>query len=92
MRRESQNEIDLSFPSIMALGTAIFCLSVTQWGLPWYVGFVLAFATGGLCGLINGITVASIYVPNGGKDFDAKMKFVASRGRSKRYFAAEDVF
>ena len=29
-------EIDLSFPSIMALGTAIFAISATQWGMPWF--------------------------------------------------------
>ena len=27
---------------------------------------------------VNGITVASVYVPNGGKDFDAKMRFLKS--------------
>ena len=28
--------------------------------------------------LINGITVASVYVPNGGKNFEAKMRFLAA--------------
>lgn len=27
---------------------------------------------------VNGVTIASIYVPNGGKDFPAKMRFVAA--------------
>jgi len=57
-------EIDLSFPSVMALGTAIFALSATQWGLPWYVGLVLAFVTGALCGLINGALVAVLNIPS----------------------------
>jgi len=57
-------EIDLSFPSIMALGTAIFALAVTQWGLPWYVALVLAFATGGICGWINGTLVARLNIPS----------------------------
>lgn len=57
-------EIDLSFPSIMALGTAIFCLSVTQWGMPWYVGLILAFATGAVCGLINGALVSILNIPS----------------------------
>ncbi|MEO8882672.1 MAG: ABC transporter permease [Devosia sp.] len=55
-------EIDLSFPSVMALGTAVFCLSVTQWGLPWYVALVAAFATGAACGWINGALVARLNI------------------------------
>ena len=27
---------------------------------------------------INGVTIASVYVPNGGKDFEAKMRFISS--------------
>src|SRR5215467_13657113 len=38
-------EIDLSFPSIMALGTAVFCLIVKA-GLPQWVGLIAGFATG----------------------------------------------
>ncbi len=57
-------EIDLSFPSIMALGTAVFCLGVTQWGLPWYAALVAAFATGAVCGWINGALVARLNIPS----------------------------
>ncbi|HEX4297619.1 MAG TPA: ABC transporter permease, partial [Devosia sp.] len=57
-------EIDLSFPSTMALGTAIFCLSVTQWGMPWYVGMIFAFLTGIACGLVNGLLVARLNIPS----------------------------
>ncbi|HEY4202525.1 MAG TPA: ABC transporter permease [Devosiaceae bacterium] len=57
-------EIDLSFPSIMALGTAVFCLSVTQWGLPWYVALLAAFLTGAICGWINGTLVARLNIPS----------------------------
>jgi exodeoxyribonuclease-3 len=35
---------------------------------------------------LPGVTVASIYVPNGGKDFDAKMRFLEALDR----FAAEN--
>ena len=31
-------EIDLSFPSVMALGTAVFCLVTANGGAPWWVG------------------------------------------------------
>jgi simple sugar transport system permease protein len=57
-------EIDLSFPSLMALGTAIFCLAVTQWGFPWWLALIAAFATGAVCGLINGWLVAKLNIPS----------------------------
>ena len=57
-------EIDLSFPSIMALGTAIFAITTSQFGLPWYVGLVGAFATGAVCGLFNGFLVAKLNIPS----------------------------
>ena len=57
-------EIDLSFPSVMALGTAIFCLGVTQWGLPWWAAMIAAFATGAICGWINGTLVARLNIPS----------------------------
>jgi simple sugar transport system permease protein len=57
-------EIDLSFPSIMALGTAVFALTTTQLNLPWYVGLVFAFGTGALCGWLNGALVAIFNIPS----------------------------
>ena len=50
-------EIDLSFPSIMALGTAVFCLLVKA-ELPQWVALLGGFATGALCGWVNGALVA----------------------------------
>jgi simple sugar transport system permease protein len=57
-------EIDLSFPSVMALGTAIFCLGVTQWGMPWWLAIIAAFATGAICGGVNGLLVARLNIPS----------------------------
>ncbi len=57
-------EIDLSFPSIMALGTAAFCIATAHVGMPWYIGLVIGFATGALCGLINGLLVAKLAIPS----------------------------
>jgi len=57
-------EIDLSFPSVMALGTAAFCLVTAYGGAPWWVGLVSALATGAACGLINGLLVASLNIPS----------------------------
>src|SRR5208337_1235878 len=52
-------EIDLSFPSVMALGTAAFCLVTAYGGAPWWVGIICGLGTGVLCGLVNGFLVAS---------------------------------
>ena len=57
-------EIDLSFPSVMALGTAAFCLVTAYGGAPWYVGLVVAFGTGAACGLFNGLLVARLNIPS----------------------------
>ncbi len=56
-------EIDLSFPSIMALGTAIFCIGVTH-GLVWPVALVLGLATGAACGWVNGFLVSWLNIPS----------------------------
>ena len=57
-------EIDLSFPSIMALGAATFCIATAHNGMPWYVGLAIGFGTGALCGLINGLLVAKLAIPS----------------------------
>lgn len=55
-------EIDLSFPSIMALGTAAFVLTVSTVGVP--VALILALLTGAVCGLINGLLVSRLNIPS----------------------------
>jgi simple sugar transport system permease protein len=57
-------EIDLSFPSVMALGTATFCLTTAYGGAPWWIGVLVGFATGVGCGLLNGFLVASLNIPS----------------------------
>ena len=56
-------EIDLSFPSIMALGTAAFCLMV-QAGMPQWLALAGGFATGAACGWLNGALVARLNIPS----------------------------
>lgn len=56
-------EIDLSFPSIMALGTAVFCLLVKA-DMPQWVALIGGFATGALCGWVNGALVARLNIPS----------------------------
>ena len=57
-------EIDLSFPSVMALGTAVFCLVSAHAGAPWYVGLACGLLAGAACGLVNGLLVAAINIPS----------------------------
>jgi simple sugar transport system permease protein len=57
-------EIDLSFPSIMALGTAIFCLVTSYAGIPWPIGLIAGLLTGALCGALNGVLVAKLNIPS----------------------------
>jgi simple sugar transport system permease protein len=57
-------EIDLSFPSVMALGTATFCLATYYGGAPWWLGVIVGMLTGVACGLLNGFLVASLNIPS----------------------------
>lgn len=56
-------EIDLSFPSIMALGTAVFCLLVKA-GTPQWLSALAGLATGAACGWLNGALVARLNIPS----------------------------
>ena len=56
-------EIDLSFPSIMALGTAVFCL-VAEAGFPHALALLAGFATGAACGWLNGTLIARLNIPS----------------------------
>jgi simple sugar transport system permease protein len=56
-------ELDLSFPSVMAISGFAFAECFLRTGNPWF-GFVLALVTGGLAGLLNGVIVVKIGVPS----------------------------
>ena len=56
-------EIDLSFPSIMALGTAVFCLLVKA-DVPQWLALLGGFATGAACGWVNGALVSRLNIPS----------------------------
>jgi len=56
-------EMDLSFPSIMALGTAVFCLLV-QAGMPQWMAATAGLLTGAACGWFNGALVARLSIPS----------------------------
>jgi simple sugar transport system permease protein len=56
-------EIDLSFPSIMALSTCAFS-EAAQSGLSIWLSLVIGLALGFLCGLINGYLVTKFNLPS----------------------------
>jgi simple sugar transport system permease protein len=56
-------EIDLSFPSIMALGTSIFC-QIAEAGYPQWLALIGGLATGAACGWLNGALVSRLSIPS----------------------------
>jgi simple sugar transport system permease protein len=56
-------EIDLSFPSVIALSGWVLAYCIHELGSPW-LGLVLALASGGLVGYVNGILVARVGIPS----------------------------
>ena len=56
-------EIDLSFPSVIALSGWVLGYFIHDFGLPW-IGFVLALVSGALVGYVNGILIARVGIPS----------------------------
>jgi len=56
-------EIDLSFPSIMAMGMVAFILTYDATGLIW-LAFAAALAMGVSAGLLNGVLVVFLGIPS----------------------------
>jgi simple sugar transport system permease protein len=56
-------EIDLSFPSIIALAGWVLGYCIHELGAPW-LGFILALASGALVGYVNGILIARVGIPS----------------------------
>ena len=56
-------ELDLSFPSVMALSGFVFALIYTRTGYLW-TAVAAGLAAGGTAGLINGLIVVKIGVPS----------------------------
>jgi len=55
--------IDLSVGSVLALGSAVFGLALTGWGISIYIAMPLCIAVGVLCGALNGVMVAKWRLP-----------------------------
>ena len=56
-------EIDLSFPSIVALSGWVLAYCIHDHQAPW-IGLVLALAAGALVGFLNGVLVARVGIPS----------------------------
>ena len=56
-------EIDLSFPSILALSGWVLAYCIHEQQAPW-LGVILALAAGALVGFLNGVLVARVGIPS----------------------------
>ena len=56
-------EIDLSFPSVIALSGWVLAYCIHELASPW-LGLILALASGALVGYVNGILVARVGIPS----------------------------
>jgi len=56
-------EIDLSFPSVVALSGWVLAYCIHEHEAPW-LGLILALAAGALVGFLNGVVVARLGIPS----------------------------
>ena len=56
--------IDLSIGSVAALTAIIMAYMVKSFGFPWFVAVPLAISLGALCGLVNGLIITRLKVPD----------------------------
>jgi simple sugar transport system permease protein len=56
-------EIDLSFPSVIALSGWVLAYCIHELGSPW-IGLALALLSGALVGYVNGVLIARVGIPS----------------------------
>ena len=56
--------IDLSIGAVLTLSSVAFAAALKDFGLPLWVAVLVAFATGGTCGLINGVLITRLKMPD----------------------------
>lgn len=56
--------IDLSIGSVAALTAIIMAYMVKSFGYPWWAGVAIGIMLGALCGLINGLIITKLRVPD----------------------------
>jgi ribose transport system permease protein len=55
--------IDLSVGTVMTFSAVISGVFITYWGMPIPLGILAGLAAGGLCGFVNGTTIAKMKLP-----------------------------
>ena len=56
--------IDLSIGSVAALTAIVMAYMVKSYGFPWWIAVPLAISLGALCGLVNGLIITRLRVPD----------------------------
>ncbi|MFK8081158.1 MAG: ABC transporter permease [Granulosicoccus sp.] len=56
--------IDLSIGSVAALTAIVMGYMVKSYGFPWWTAVCLAISLGALCGLVNGLIITKLRVPD----------------------------
>ncbi|WP_176847070.1 ABC transporter permease [Roseicitreum antarcticum] len=56
--------IDLSIGAILTLSSVAFAAALKDFGLPLWLSLMIGFGTGGLCGLINGVLITRLKMPD----------------------------
>ena len=56
--------IDLSIGAILTLSSVAFAAALKDFGLPLWLSILIGFATGGLCGLVNGVLITKLKMPD----------------------------
>ncbi len=56
--------IDLSIGSVAALTAIVMAYMIKSYGYPWWVAVPLAISLGATCGLVNGLVITKLRVPD----------------------------
>ena len=56
--------IDLSQAAIGAFGSMVLATAIKGWGLPWYVGIIIALCLCAVFGAVNAVLVARLHFPS----------------------------
>lgn len=56
--------IDLSIGSVAALTAIVMAYMLKSYGFPWWIAVPLAVSLGALCGLVNGLVITKLRVPD----------------------------
>lgn len=55
--------MDLSIGTVMTFGSVMAAVSISNFGLPIWIGCIVAVLAGGLCGAVSGTLIAKLKIP-----------------------------